>query len=149
IGLGNWYGGKLADRSPRVRTVQAVLFLGGVLTLGSWFIVKCLGIGTIVSGLNLYPRIAVLSFLVCFPPAFVLSLPTPLAVKLILPHVNQTGRVVGLIYALGTLGSLIGNFVTGFALIALFAVPVIVIGTSASLVVLSLALLLIGDVTTP
>ena len=55
--------------------------------------------------------------MLCLPAGFVLSLLTPLAIKLGLPDVSKTGRVAGLIFALSTLGCLLGNYLTGFVLI--------------------------------
>ena len=60
------------------------------------------------------PRIPILALVLCLPAGFVLSLLTPLAIKLGLPDVSKTGRVAGLIFALSTLGCLLGNYVTGF-----------------------------------
>ena len=43
---------------------------------------------------------------------------TPIAAKLSLGSIEQTGAVVGSLSALGTAGALFGTFVTGFVLIA-------------------------------
>ncbi len=50
------------------------------------------------------PRIPILAAALCLPAGFVLSLLTPLAIKLGLPDVAHTGRVAGLIFAFSTLG---------------------------------------------
>ena len=57
---------------------------------------------------------------------------TPVAIKLLLPDVAHTGRVVGLVYALGTLGSLAGNFLTGFVLLAYLTTYAIVLGAAGA-----------------
>jgi spermidine synthase/MFS family permease len=62
-----------------------------------------------------------------------------MAIRLSLPDVRRTGRVVGLIYAFGTLGSLVGNFLTGFVLTAFFPVDVIVAAVAVGLLACALA----------
>ena len=58
-----------------------------------------------------------LAAVLCLPAGFVLSLLTPLAIKLGLPDVSKPGASPGLVFALGTLGCLLGNYLTGFYLI--------------------------------
>ena len=72
------------------------------------------------------PRIPLLALVLCLPAGFVLSLLTPLAIKLGLPDVSKTGRVAGLIFALSTLGCLLGNYLTGFVLIPAFTINTLV-----------------------
>ena len=67
-----------------------------------------------------------LAVVLCLPAGFVLSLLTPLAIKLGLPDVSKTGRVAGMIFALSTLGCLIGNYLTGFYLIPTFTINTLV-----------------------
>ncbi len=141
ISLGNAAGGRLASRaSPRMLGV--LLLLGAASIAGSFLMVRLLSAAGVAQALPILPRIAAVSFLVCFPPAFLLSLLTPAAIQIALPDLSRAGRVVGLIYAVGTLGSLVGNFVTGFVLIAYLDVNVIVLGTAAGLVLLAVPALL-------
>ncbi len=137
ISFGNWLGGRLADRAASGTTLRLLLWFGAAALLSTLGIVRVLGDGELVRPIALFPRIALLTFLVCFPSAFVLSLTTPVAIKLLLPDVRNTGRIVGMVYALGTLGSLIGNFVTGFALMAIFGITAIILGVAALLFALS------------
>lgn len=131
ISAGNWYGGRLADRAASGRTLRGALWLGALGLLFALVVVRLLGDGSAVRAIPLHPRIALLSFLVCFPAAFLLSVTTPVAIKLLLPSVENTGRTVGLIYALGTLGSLAGNYFTGFILMGLFGVTSLIVGAAA------------------
>ena len=138
ISLGNWHGGKVADRDPNARTLSRLLFLGGVASLAALGFILLLGDGALVRPLPLLPRIFLLTTVFFLPASYILSMITPLAIRLLLPDVRHTGSIVGTIYALGTLGSLVGNFLTGFVLIAYLPVNVIVIGVSAVLVLLGL-----------
>src|SRR5262245_24106482 len=136
ISLGNSLGGRLADRAPDESTLRWTLLLGAVTTLATLGLVKLLGSGEPIQGLPLGLRIPLLTLVTCLPPSLVLSLITPVTIKLMLPDVRRTGRVVGLVYALGTLGSLAGNFLTGFKLLMQFDTHTIVLGIAAALLVL-------------
>jgi spermidine synthase len=138
ISLGNWAGGRLADRSADGRTLRLLLWTGGLALAWSVVAIRLLGDGSLIRAIPLYPRIAVLSFVVCFPAAFTLSMTTPVAIKLLLPDVRATGRIVGLVYALGTLGSLAGNFFTGFVLMAYFGVTALVLGAAVGMLLLGI-----------
>jgi spermidine synthase/MFS family permease len=136
ISLGNWLGGRLADRAPDEGTLRWTLILGSITTLATLGLVKFLGTGESLRGLPLGWRIPLLTLVTCLPPSLVLSLITPVTIKLMLPDVRRTGRVVGLVYALGTLGSLGGNFLTGFYLLMNFGTGTIVIGIAIILAAL-------------
>lgn len=134
ISLGNWQGGRLADRSANERILGGLLFAGAGTILLDLAILWLLGDGSSLRWLPYYPRLLVLTLLLCLPPAFVLSLITPVAIKLQLPDVAHAGRVAGLVYALGTLGSLIGNFLTGFVLLAYLTTFAIALGAAGLLI---------------
>jgi spermidine synthase/MFS family permease len=139
ISLGNWLGGRLADRAAHEGTLRWTLLLGALTTLGTLGLVKLLGSGDALLAVPLYPRIALLTLATCLPPSLVLSLITPVTIKLMLPDVRRTGRVVGLVYALGTLGSLAGNYLTGFVLLMAYNTHTIVLGIAALLAGFGLA----------
>lgn len=138
ISLGNWLGGRIADRAPDEGTLRWTLILGSITTLAALGVVKLLGTGESLRSLPLGWRIPLLALVTCLPPSIVLSLITPVTIKLMLPDVRRTGRVVGLVYALGTLGSLGGNFLTGFYLLMYFGTGTIVIGIAMMLAALGL-----------
>ena len=136
---GYFFGGRLADRSPSLRTLGflvglAGLFLlllpllrGPVLLMASEFSVRT---GALVAALLLFG-----------PALMLLGAVTPFAVKLFLLDTKQTGRTVGRLSALSTLGSFVGTVATGFWLVPLFHVNQLVAGTSMVLLVLSASLL--------
>lgn len=137
IALGNHFGGKLADRDPSTRALGRLLVLGGLAALSMilwWVICRNSGFDQV---LPLGPRIPLLAALFCLPPAFVLSLMTPLTIKLMLPDVTRAGRVAGLVFALSTLGCLVGNYATGFWLMADYTLNAITIGVAAGLFLLA------------
>ena len=70
-------------------------------------------------------------------PALLFSLLTPLTIKLILPDVGAAGRIAGLVFALGTFGCLVGNYFTGFYLMAYLTLNQITMGVGIGLIVLA------------
>src|SRR5262249_5320666 len=98
---------------------------------------------------GLGPRIPVLAALFCLPPAFVLSLITPLTIKLMLPDVTKAGRIAGLVFALSTLGCLVGNYATGFWLMANYTLNTITVGVAAALFLMAIPMFLVGYRLTP
>jgi spermidine synthase/MFS family permease len=143
IALGNHFGGKLADRNPSTRALGRLLVLGGVASLSMilwWIVFRGTGADQI---LPLGARIPILAAVFCLPPAFVLSLMTPLTIKLMLPDVTRAGRVAGLVFALSTLGCLVGNYATGFWLMADYTLNTITIGVAAGLFFLAVPMFLV------
>jgi len=137
IALGNAYGGRLADKYPSPRTLAALLFAGALGAV--WMAAAPPLMQSFYKSIPLGPRIPILSAILCLPAGFVLSLLTPLSIKLGLPDVSRTGRVSGTIFALSTLGCLLGNYVTGFYLVPTFMVNTLVYFAAGTLVLLGVA----------
>jgi len=147
ISGGAYAGGRLADRRPSTSTLGWLLLAAGLTSLaivpatallaGDEGLLTSMGIAT-----TLLSRVVVLTFLLFFLPAFFLGMISPVAVKLAVSDLDTAGRVVGKLYALSTLGSIAGTFVTGFWLVAAFGTRATLIGTG---VVLIAAALLLGD----
>src|SRR5262249_51194596 len=137
IALGNAYGGKLADRYPTPRTLAALLILGAVTALWMLLFPVLLQSTGLHRSIPLGLRIPLLAAVLCLPAGLVLSLLTPLAIKLGLPDVSKTGRVAGLVFALSTLGCLVGNYTTGFFLIPAFTINTLVAVSAGILLVLA------------
>ena len=148
IALGNDFGGKLADRYPRPTTLAVLLALGAVAALWMVAFPKILAASGLHTSLPLGPRIPILAAVLCLPAGLVLSLLTPVAIKLGLPDVSKTGRVAGLIFSLSTLGCLLGNYVTGFYLIPMFAINTLVVISAAVLFALAVVTLVLVRVPT-
>jgi len=122
IALGNALGGRLADRFPTPRTLAVLLVSGSIAALWMVIFPAILASTGVYKSIPLGSRIPLLTIGLCLPASFVLSLLTPLAIKLGLPDVSHTGRVAGMVFALSTLGCLLGNYVTGFYLMEMFTI---------------------------
>ncbi len=133
IALGNGVGGRLTRRTASPTGLAGVLLAGAVAALWMVALPELLRATGLHRGLPLGLRVPVLAAALCLPAGFTLSLLTPAAVRLGVPDVRRAGRVAGLVFALGTLGCLAGNYATGFVLVPHFAVNAIVAVTAGLL----------------
>ena len=140
LSLGYWLGGRMADRRPDVKILATVIFLsGGLISLT--VLIKEVALSFVASapvGIELRSLIA---SLVLFAPASVcLGFVTPYAVKLRMLSLDDAGKTVGRLYALSTVGSILGTFGAGFVLIPFVGSVRTLYGISAALIILSIAL---------
>lgn len=134
LSAGYWWGGRLADRGARWRTL---LFL---ILSASCGIILCNLFKGVVLGLlqervpdvRLGSAIAVTALF--GPPSLFLGTVSPYAVRLALRDLERSGSTVGRLYAVSTLGSIAGTFLAGFYLLSF-------LGTALTLTALSFLLL--------
>lgn len=145
IALGNWLGGKIADRRATSGVLALLLALGGLATLVMVGLPQWLHRQPeFYRDLPWSIRIPVLSFALCLLPGTIISLLTPLTIRLALPDIQRVGRTAGAIYALSTLGCLIGNYLTGFVLLLTLPIDTIVFGIAGLLFLLSASQFALG-----
>lgn len=120
LSLGYWWGGRLADRNASYRTLSVVILLAAVC-IASVSISKSMVLDLLQSAGESVHLGSTLATLILFaPPSVLLGMVTPYSVKLKMTDLGKTGRTVGNLYALSTLGSILGTFLAGFVLIAFF-----------------------------
>lgn len=133
LSAGYYWGGQLADRRPQTALfamiiLSAGLHIAGVALLADTFLV------VVLNGFNDARLAAVAATIVLFgPPSVLLGAVLPFAARLRIHEVSQAGSTVGRLYALSTVGSITGTFLTGFVLIATFSNTVILLMLSALL----------------
>jgi hypothetical protein len=139
ISLGNWLGGRIADRRPG-RTILSYEYLLGAAASGL-ILVLSRDLGAIAAPESWPADLQVLwlAAILFFLPSLVLGMVTPMIVKLSLSSLNETGRVVGRIQAAASLGSILGVFLTGFFLISAFGTRAIVADVTVALLILAVA----------
>jgi len=120
IAIGNFLGGKLADRYPSPVVLAALLCLGALLTVGILPATKFATAVELFGSLPVMLNFTLKTSFIFFLPAMVLSMVSPLVIKLTLANLGETGGVVGTIYAFSTAGSILGTFMTGFFFILWF-----------------------------
>ncbi len=137
IAAGSWGGGALADRVDPRRLLGPLLVLGGALALATVPIVRAFGSEVQDAGPSDTLLLAITAF---FLPGVVLSAVSPTIVKLQLHSLEHTGGVVGRLSGIGTIGALVGTFVTGYLLVETAPTKAVIAGVGAFLVALGLGL---------
>jgi spermidine synthase len=135
IAVGSWLGGRAADRVDPGGLLAPLLIAGGALAFVSIPLVD--GLGSSLRGAGPMTT-TVLTVLAFFAPAAVLTAVTPAVIKLQLADLDETGRVVGRLSAIGTAGAIIGTFVTGFVLVAALPTRPVIRATGVALVLLGI-----------
>lgn len=120
IALGNYLGGKIADKFASPSLLVTVLFAGTLAALSILPISKAIGPVHWFSNLHLMLNSTLVVACIFLLPAIILSMISPLVIKLTLADLGKTGGVVGTIYAFSTTGSILGTFMTGFYFILWF-----------------------------
>jgi predicted membrane-bound spermidine synthase len=120
LSAGYEIGGRIIDRRPTHRVVSVCLLIAGAWSL----LIALLGRSIVdaiqeltfdFGGLRLGIFLSVL-LLITVPP-FVIGIITPASIRLVVPRVGAAGSSAGTIYALGTVGALIGTFLPVIVLI--------------------------------
>jgi len=137
LSVGYWLGGRIADRWPTQRALGSVVLLAAASIAVLPFATRPLltlatdAFADISAGVLISSFVAVL--LAFAVPITALGAVAPWAIRLSVTAVEEAGRVSGRLYALSTVGSLLGTFVS-----VLLLVPWI--GTRRTLLVLALIL---------
>ena len=137
LSLGYWLGGRVADRRPDPRLLGLIVVSAALLNVLATFISRPLlelsveGLDQVSTGAVIGSFFAVL--LLFAPPVTLLGMVSPFAIRLALSDVADAGATAGRLYALSTIGSLLGTFLS-----ALVTIPLI--GTQRTLL-LSAALI--------
>ncbi|HEX3246026.1 MAG TPA: fused MFS/spermidine synthase [Chloroflexota bacterium] len=143
ISLGNYLGGRLADKAGSRQTLGVLLFCAGLTSLAILPLVAIPNLTGIVPkdapvvG-SFMGRIVILTTMLFFIPSLIMGMVSPVVVKLALTDLSHSGNVVGKIYAFSTLGSIFGTFITGFVLISQFGTRMIVLGVGIILIIMAL-----------
>lgn len=125
LSLGYALGGRIVDRDPSHRFMSYCLLVAGAWSVAIAFAGRPLAeaiqgwtfdFGGVTLGIFLSTLI-----LITVPP-FVLGMVTPAAIRLTVAGVGQSGSSAGTIFALTTLGSLVGTFLPVIILIPFIGV---------------------------
>jgi len=141
LSIGYWLGGRLGDRYPRLR--ELCLVIGGAAVLLAivpfaarpFFEISTDALDQIAPGAFVGSLVGVL-FLIAIP-VVLLGTAAPWAIRLAVPDVEHSGRTAGRLYAVSTVGSLLGTMLAALALIPF-------IGTQRTFLVFAVALALVA-----
>ena len=139
--VGYWGGGRLADHITDLRCFALLLVVPGlILCLSPLYYDKVnYWVFDLHYGMRFEPLMA--SVLLFFLPAVFMGAVIPYAVKLQVKTIDLLGTEVGNLYALSSLGSIIGTMLTTFYLITMFGVRKIIIGEGIILVLIAMIVL--------
>ena len=138
ISLGNYIGGRLADRWASPTLLGIVLYLAALSTLAILWLNNDLHDFRLPGNAPLMLWVVLYIAAVFLLPSVVLGCVSPIIVKLSLTNLQRTGRTVGQIYAWSTVGSIVGTFATGFWLIAAVGTKSTILGVAGLLMILAL-----------
>jgi len=118
LSLGYWWGGRVADRRPEARLLGQIILLAAFST-AAIALTKSLVLGFFqAQGAGLHTSALWSTLLLFSPPSVLLGMVAPFAVRLTLADTQTSGRTAGNLYAISTIGSIVGTFLAGFVLIA-------------------------------
>ena len=141
LSVGYYYGGKMADKYPKEKILYTTTFLTGLYIILIPFIsqpilrfsVKAFDIQSI----DLF-YVSLLSTLVILAlPIVILGMVSPFAIRIASKNIGSIGNTSGSIYALSTIGSIIGAFLP-----ALVTIPLV--GTKITIMLFGFILALIS-----
>ena len=123
LSLGYWLGGRIVDRRPSARLLGQLVLGAAVLVALIPFVSRPL-LDVAAEGLDELSAGAVIgsffaTLLLFAPPVVVLGMVAPFAIRLALDDVRSAGTVAGRLYALSTVGSLLGTFLPALVTIPL------------------------------
>src|SRR5215217_2175481 len=141
LSLGYWFGGRMADRHPHMEGL-CLLVLGSAVLLA---VVPIVAQPLLTLSVDAFDEVSVGAFagsllgvlaLVAIP-VLMLGAVSPWAIRLKLHSVEDSGETAGRMYAISTVGSLVGTFSASLLLIPL-------VGTQRTFLVFALALALVA-----
>jgi MFS family permease len=144
LACGYLIGGRLSARTPSlvsysyffiaaaVTSLPIVLFADAIMR-PIFLAIEDPRYGSLLASLFLY-----------FIPTTILGMISPYSVRLLVQTSDHSGQKAGLLFFVSTLGSAAGTLGTSFYLVLWFEVNEIVLGTSAALLSIGVALLLVG-----
>jgi spermidine synthase len=141
LSVGYWFGGRMADRRPELRSLcllvlVAAALLGLVPIVAQPFLsLSVKAFDDVSLGAGLGSLLGVLALVAI--PVLMLGAVSPWAIRLKLERIEDSGETAGRMYAISTVGSLLGTFLSALLLIPLA-------GTQRTFLVFALALAIVA-----
>lgn len=138
LSIGYWLGGKFSEKQSSFRFLSWMLLLAGFFiflnAIGHDYVLK-----RIIKYIPEFRLKTVISAIILFSPASIfLGMVLPYGVKIKIDTIRTSGTVVGNLYALSTIGSILGTFLAGFILIPAFGFNNILFAMSVILALIAL-----------
>ena len=151
LSVGYWLGGKLADKhlaeqdggrkdkkGSGARRDKAYATLSNLLVMGAVCVFIAAALGGIVPGfvarlMSLHLGTVCAALALFALPAVLCGMVSPYAIRLAITSSDTSGATIGTLYAVGTVGSIVGTFLGGFVLLSWFGTTTIIIGVAVCL----------------
>lgn len=124
LALGYSFGGRLADRLPRADIMFNLCFAAGLWTLSTPMLARPL-LPMMIQLADMRLGVLLTSCILYFPNLFLLGAIGPFVIRLLTHQYDRAGSVSGRVFAVSTVGSLVGALATGFVLIPNYGVQAI------------------------
>ncbi len=143
LSIGYWFGGRMADRRPNVRSLCALVLAASVLLA----LVPIVADPFLSLSVEAFDEYSVGAFagslfgvlVLVAVPVLMLGAVSPWAIRLKLERIEDSGQTAGRMYAISTVGSLVGTFLSALLLIPL-------VGTQRTFLTFALALAIVAAV---
>ena len=145
LSVGYWLGGKVADRRPDPGLLGRMIIVAALAVAVTPFVSRPIldlalrGLDAVSVGAVVGSFFAALALFAV--PVTLLGAVSPFAIRLALVDVGEAGTVAGRLYAISTVGSIVGTFLSAIVTIPLLGTQRTMLG-AAVLLVLAAALLL-------
>ena len=138
LAYGYYIGWKLADKGAGLETISKLFFLSAL----GFFLLPFFKDPLVSQIANIFPDVrlssSVASIVLFAPMSVALGMIPPIITKIKLKSLEDGGSVIGRFGSIGTVGSIIGTFASGFFLIPFFGVDSLLFGLAGGWVILSL-----------
>ena len=133
MSLGNYFGGRLSDLREPIKSLPYLMGGSALLCLSVLATNDLFGGSSLIAELPYAVRIVLTIALVFFPPACVLGTIQPTVARWAVQLSTKSGSAFGNLGAWGTIGNILGTFLTGYVLLSKFGVRSIVLASVAVL----------------
>lgn len=137
LSLGYLWGGRIADQKPRADILSMYILIAGLFIILST-IIKDILLDFLLNSVSNVKIVSIVASLLLFTiPSVLLGMVSPFAARIKMKTVEKSGSTVGNLYALSTVGSIIGVFLAGFYFIPNFKITSILLLLAIALIVTS------------
>lgn len=147
LGLGSLIGGVLARRMKHPARVYGILegCIGLVGFLSIWWLPF---IAKTTAGSS-YFVVFILSFLILLIPTVLMGATLPLLSQAFVDNLRKTGKIIGVLYGINTLGASLGAFISGYVLIGAWGISgTIIFSAGINIIILFVVLMMSRHVET-
>ncbi|MDP3970260.1 MAG: fused MFS/spermidine synthase [bacterium] len=144
LSLGYYMGGRIADKNPQQSGLMKITLTAGLFTslipIISTVLMSQTNLLTAVNSFSLILSIVgsfMVVLLVFATPICLLGMVSPYVIRLATSSVSEAGKVAGTLYAVSTIGSIVGTFASAFVLVPFLGSRETVLLSATALILVS------------